>query len=315
MADYEWIFQANPDHFPIFDRFPVGFTSFWRAPRYRKEREGQPYLAVGEEGIVWVSGPAGGILGTFEIVAAPQERTDPENPDEEATWRVGLRYTRRLSPMIPREAIESHPVLGRRALGGELPVFLMPRGTVYHVDDASQRAALSDLIDNTEVSEPDAARESVAELAGRGRPRQGRGLSGPERRAVELHAMGLAREWFEPLVDEIEDVSGRLPYDFRCRRGGRELHVEVKGTTTGGEEVLLTRGEVRDHDGPEVDHALVVVSEIELSDGPEDSPCASGGFTRVWDPWVLDKNALTAVGFSYSLEGTPPSQHRQAASP
>jgi hypothetical protein len=62
----------------------------------------------------------------------------------------------------------------------------------------------------------------------------------------------------------IDDVSLHESYDLRCELGGDDLHVEVKGTTSDGDRVLLTRNEVshaRDW-YPRV--ALIVVSCIEL---------------------------------------------------
>jgi Domain of unknown function (DUF3883) len=44
---------------------------------------------------------------------------------------------------------------------------------------------------------------------------------------------------------DVEDVHGRESYDLICRRGDEVKHVEVKGTTTDGIEVILTPNEVR----------------------------------------------------------------------
>ena len=39
----------------------------------------------------------------------------------------------------------------------------------------------------------------------------------------------------------VTDVHGNQSYDLRCIVGGEERHIEVKGTTTAGDEVILTR--------------------------------------------------------------------------
>jgi hypothetical protein len=39
---------------------------------------------------------------------------------------------------------------------------------------------------------------------------------------------------------EVVDVHGKESYDLRCLGDGAEKHVEVKGTTTEGVEVILT---------------------------------------------------------------------------
>jgi len=40
------------------------------------------------------------------------------------------------------------------------------------------------------------------------------------------------------------DHSKTKPYDLYCIRGAEVLHVEVKGTQTSGEDIILTAGEV-----------------------------------------------------------------------
>ena len=53
-----------------------------------------------------------------------------------------------------------------------------------------------------------------------------------------------ASEHYSDLGWSVGDVSLSESYDLRCTRQGEELHVEVKGTTSQGERVLLTRNEV-----------------------------------------------------------------------
>jgi hypothetical protein len=91
---------------------------------------------------------------------------------------------------------------------------------------------------------------------------QGWAGSAEGRRAVEAYAMRLAKSHYQALWAEVLDVSGSQPFDLLCRDGDRELRVEVKGTTTPGFSILLTRNEVRHaraHDGR---MALFLVSEI-----------------------------------------------------
>jgi MrcB-like, N-terminal domain/Domain of unknown function (DUF3883) len=122
------------------------------------------------------------------------------------------------------------------------------------------------------------------------------------RKAIEDRAMAVVMRYF---ADEggwtVEDVSRFRPYDLVCRRedDGAEIHVEVKGTTTSGEQILLTRNEVahaRDFSHP----VLAIVSEINLSDEGE-GVGASGGRLSLHNPWVIDDAALVPTQFIYSL--------------
>src|SRR5205823_943668 len=91
---------------------------------------------------------------------------------------------------------------------------------------------------------------------------QGFGLTVRERAAVEKHAMDLAIAYFSARWPTVRDVSARCSFDLLCSAAERELRVEVKGTTSLGEHVVLTRREVEEALQP--GYALFVVSEISL---------------------------------------------------
>jgi hypothetical protein len=73
------------------------------------------------------------------------------------------------------------------------------------------------------------------------------GLTAAERRAVEMQAMKLAREYLHKDKWTVRDVSSQKPYDFECTRDVAELIVEVKGTTSHGEQIVLTKNELDAH--------------------------------------------------------------------
>jgi hypothetical protein len=56
--------------------------------------------------------------------------------------------------------------------------------------------------------------------------------------------MDLALCHYRRIWREVSNVSAFKPFDILCRDGERELRVEVKGTTSSGLSVLLTRNEV-----------------------------------------------------------------------
>jgi hypothetical protein len=99
---------------------------------------------------------------------------------------------------------------------------------------------------------------------------------------------------------EVVDVHGKESYDLRCLGDGAEKHVEVKGTTTEGVEVILTPNEVahaRDH--PEV--ALFVLARISVERTDDGAVHAWGGSPIVLDQWEIDAGVLRPVGFRYQL--------------
>lgn len=152
--------------------------------------------------------------------------------------------------------------------------------------------------DRTRLEEPEELVEEVANPLRR-RGGQGRGLSAEERRAVERRAMDLAIAHYERRWKSVRDVGGTECFDLECQSGRQVLRVEVKGTTGGGDSVLLTANEV-EHARTQAPHmALFVVSEIQLDRGPE--PVASGGIVRILEPWDIGTCRLRAVAFECAL--------------
>jgi hypothetical protein len=127
---------------------------------------------------------------------------------------------------------------------------------------------------------------------------QGRGLSGPERKLVELHAMGIAREWLIDQKIEYKDVSATDSCDFRATRDGAAWVIEVKGTTGGPNSVLLTRNEVDLHLNGYPHNALLIVHGIVLS---EERTRAHSGELVAYSPWVLDESRLSPICYEYRL--------------
>lgn len=132
---------------------------------------------------------------------------------------------------------------------------------------------------------------------------QRRVSDGQLRKAIENRAMDVVRQYYESNDEwaECQDVSAFKPYDFLCRRkeGGGEVHVEVKGTTTVGSHVILTRNEVSHV--REFSHTiLAVISGIEV-EATDEGLVATGGTLRIFDPWILDESALTATEYVYSI--------------
>lgn len=141
------------------------------------------------------------------------------------------------------------------------------------------------------------ALNASAVAAGKRPRRPGFMQSAAARRAIELRAMTVAQaELANAGFIDFEDVSLTESFDLRCVRNGEEFHVEVKGTSSAGERVVLTRNEVahaRDW-YPRV--VLVVVCGIGVTTRG-DAPKASGGSPRVIDPWELLDSALEPVSY------------------
>ena len=152
------------------------------------------------------------------------------------------------------------------------------------------------------ASPAEQAEEAVNDAAGK-IARQGRGqgfqLDQDVKVAVEALAMNMAVEFYS--ADwSVEDVHGAESYDLVCRCGLEVKHVEVKGTTTDGDEVILTPNEVR-HAREHPWTALFVLSDITVDRAEDGTVTATGGNPHVYDPWCLDDGTLTPLGFRYQV--------------
>ena len=129
--------------------------------------------------------------------------------------------------------------------------------------------------------------------------RQGRRVDAQANKACEMHAVNMAMKYFRSKGwEDVRHVGDQgMPYDLECRAVGRpELRVEVKGTSSRGVEVFLTPNEV-EHTLAFVHVALVVVSEITISE----DYTSHGGVLRVFDPWELDRSRLRPTEYVYTV--------------
>jgi len=142
-------------------------------------------------------------------------------------------------------------------------------------------------------------KDAAGKVARRGRG-QGFQLDQEVKVAVEALAMNVATEFYSKAWD-VEDVHGTESYGLICRRGDEIKHVEVKGTTTDGAEVILTPNEVR-HAQENLYTALFVHSNITIEHHAEDGAITATGRTHhSYDPWHLDEGRLTPLGFRYQV--------------
>jgi hypothetical protein len=124
---------------------------------------------------------------------------------------------------------------------------------------------------------------------------QGYSLSPKERRFIEVTAMNRAREHFIGRGYDVEDVHKDQHYDLKCRKGEKEVLVEVKGTTGTGRSLLLTGCEVdfaRKHSSR---MALMIVHSINL----KKKRSKSNGSCVVIQPWNVEDGRLEPRSYAY----------------
>ncbi len=124
-------------------------------------------------------------------------------------------------------------------------------------------------------------------------------LSAAENKAIEERAVQVTREHFEhQLGYSTKDVGATESYDVHATRGSEVIKVEVKGTTTSGASVVLTRNELGLHQKAHPNNALAVVRNIVL-DRSGSEPVATGGELVLLMPWQIDQRDLSAIAYDY----------------
>lgn len=194
---------------------------------------------------------------------------------------VALKY--------PIDAIPGTDVLEKDLL---LLVSLL--GDVY-------RAAQAEPVPGEVAPEVADVLEATEEAAGKRRTGKGQGfrLSAAEKDLVEHHAMERAKHHFVTEGWTVKDVSRNDgSYDLHLTKGEELRHVEVKGTTTAGETVVLTRGEVQRQREYCPNNGLVVVRHIQL-DRSCSPPRVSGGELVEVSPWTIADADLKVVSYLY----------------
>jgi hypothetical protein len=262
-------------------------------------------LHVGDRVAIWKakgSSEHRGVIALGEVISEPDLLA--EEPEALPYWlsteslepkrRVRVRYVR------PSRA----PLWLENDTAGVISTLSVSRATgggVFRIQ-ADQWNHLVEVLggwphDGTEEQHAviDAVRATMAKLRGG----QGFSISPEVRRVIEQHAMMLTEEHFRSKGYSVE-VRGK-PYDLLCTNKAVStdvLYVEVKGTTTAGEEILLTPNEVRFAREYASHMVLFVVSGVNVEQGAT-GPIATGGVVTIRQPWSIDDGALTPVGYSY----------------
>jgi hypothetical protein len=219
----------------------------------------------------------------------------PKKKSKKANY-VDISWTRLVDPdnRIPTDELEKEfPSANWR-----------PQASGQLIDEGIARKILERFVDHVShfgLDNPEFldASDAVVESAGRKfKSKPEKRLSSIQRKAIELRAMKLARQ---ALRDEgwkvIRDMSANNSFDFLCERPSRKLYVEVKGTTSNGQQVVLTRNEVELHRSKAPNNALIIVKGIKLSG--KGRATATGGSVHKFQPWLISKNALTVIGYTY----------------
>ena len=160
-------------------------------------------------------------------------------------------------------------------------------------------------VPGSESPEHQEAVAAIAQAAGRdltGPRRQGRSrLPQAHKKVIEEHAVEIAIKHLEVKgFTNVKDVGKNHSYDIAAKLNGIDFYIEVKGTISLGEKVVLTKNEVQLHRQEYPNNAIAVVSQIELD--RNDPPSAKGGRVLFISPWKIEDSDLEALGYDYRIQ-------------
>lgn len=121
------------------------------------------------------------------------------------------------------------------------------------------------------------------------------------KKAIELRAISIATEYYQEKGFTVEDRGAYESFDLSCKKDNIERRAEVKGTTTDGATVLLTKNEVDHALSGDVPVDLIVVHKIEVLRSP-DGPLAFGGQLIIFENWKPKLEHLTPISFTYRIQ-------------
>ncbi len=160
-------------------------------------------------------------------------------------------------------------------------------------------------IPGSESPEHQDAVAAITQAAGRdltGPRRQGRSrLPQEHKKVIEDHAVKVAMMLLEKKgFTNVKDVGKNHSYDIAAKLNGIDFYIEVKGTISLGEKVVLTKNEVLLHRQEYPNNALIVVSQIDLD--RSETPSANGGNAVFISPWQIKDEDLEALGYDYRVQ-------------
>ena len=132
---------------------------------------------------------------------------------------------------------------------------------------------------------------------------QGFRLSSGERKTIEIYAMDFVVKKYQKENWKIYDVSARKNrgYDLYLTKGEKRLLCEVKGTSTSGEKVIVTKNEILAAEKNYPNSILCIVSGICL-DRSKKPPQASLGKLTELNPWKIENKKLEPLSYFYHLK-------------
>ena len=115
---------------------------------------------------------------------------------------------------------------------------------------------------------------------------------------IESYSMSVCYDYYSKKGYEVKDVSSNQPYDFIISKNGISQYVEVKGTQTPGESIILTKNEVSLSQAEGHRMILFILHSIVMN---KKTVKKNSGTIFIIDPWKIKNENLTPISFNYKI--------------
>jgi hypothetical protein len=290
-----WVFFANPRIYRVESALENLERDTWTV--------GRSDVRKGDRGVFWRGMKDGkrGVVGLAEVISDPKRMAEPRQSlpfyvraPKGRERRVWLRiFKPNRAPLWVDE--------DQTGLLRSLSVANAHGGTVYRLRPDQWHLLVEILGGWEEDSSEDQALWALESASVRRARGQGFRVSPEIRRAIDVYAMRKAEEYFRNAGYETKDVHKNRPFDLLCSRGSARLFVEVKGTRSKGEQVILTSGEVKFAKKDPM-HMVLYVQRLVRVTYRNGRPVVSGGRRLVKRQWTVDERSLEPLCFTYKLK-------------
>jgi hypothetical protein len=115
---------------------------------------------------------------------------------------------------------------------------------------------------------------------------------------IESYSMEICKNHYLAEGYTVEDVSANRPYDFMITKDNESRFVEVKGTQTTGETIILTKNEVELSRTQGDKMLLFMVHSIVMN---KKTVKKGSGIISIIKPWQVKDDRLTPISFTYKI--------------
>jgi len=168
---------------------------------------------------------------------------------------------------------------------------------VYAIEQVKRKLRGKKLLPPLDVTNT----EKMKEKNKSGKTGKGQGFSSDSmyNSTIENYAMQKAIKFYENMGYRVKDVSKNESYDLHCEKYGKELFVEVKGTSGQANSIIMTSNEVKVALNNYHKYDLFIVTNIiyhESNDKSVKSYCSGGKIVR-YKQWKPDEDKLIPLSY------------------